>query len=173
MKTKCAITILLIAAIACVPARSHAQKLFFLFAHGVYNVPVDNYFNHNYNYGLGVEGGAAIGTGRTFLVVTTGYTSFQSVSGNSLGNVSYVPIKAGLRHYLLVGKILFFNVDAGVAHISDHAVKTSRFSGDVGLGVKLGPVEVIANYDGYARPGGETTGYSSWIGIKAGFRIGL
>ncbi|MBS1596849.1 MAG: hypothetical protein JST75_01385 [Bacteroidetes bacterium] len=153
--------------------QTHAQKLFFLFAHGQYALPADSYFKHNYNYGLGVEGGAGIGTSRTFLVATVGYTSFKSVSGNSFGNTSYVPIKGGIRHYLLVGKILFIQVDGGVGMIKNNFVNSSRFSGDAGLGVKLGPFEVIADYDGFTRGSAENSGYSSWIGIKAGFRFGM
>lgn len=157
----------------CFTNRVHAQKVFFLFGHGVYALPADSYFKHNYNYGLGVEGGAAIGTGRTFLVGTVGYSSFSSVSGNSYGNASFVPLKGGIRHYLLVGKILFLHADGGVAFIKNNLVNSSRFSGDVGVGVKLGPIEVLADYDGFTRSSSENSGYSSWFGIKAGFRFGL
>ena len=122
---------------------------------------------------MGVEGGAGIGTGRTFLIATVGYTSFRSVSGNSFGNTSYIPLKAGIRHYLIVGKILFIHADGGAGIIKNNIVNSSRFSGDIGLGVKLGPVEVLADYDGFTRSSSENSGYSSWIGIKAGFRFGL
>jgi len=159
--------------VTAVTSNLQAQKLFFLFGHGLYAAPVDSYFKHNYNYGWGVEGGAGIGTGRTFLVGTIGYTSFSNVSGNSIGTTSYVPLKGGIRHYLLVGKILFIHADAGVGIIKNNITNGSRFSGDVGVGVKLGPVEVLADYDGYSRSSAETSGYSSWIGIKAGFRFGL
>jgi len=155
------------------PSKLSAQKLFFLFAHGQYAAPVDSYFKHNYNYGAGVEGGAGIGTGRTFLVATFGYTSFKSVSESSYGNTSYVPIKGGIRHYILVAKILFIQADAGVGIIKNEIVNSSRFSGDIGAGVTLGPFEIIVNYDGFSRTSAENTGYSSWIGIKAGMRIGL
>jgi hypothetical protein len=157
----------------CFHGRAAAQRLFFLFAHGVYCAPVDTYFKHNYNYGGGVEAGAAFGTGRTFLLGTIGYTSFRTASGNKNGNIDFVPIKAGLRHYLLVGKLLFFQVDAGVAHVQNSLVYGSRFTGDLGLGMRLGAFEVLAVYDGYARSGEENAGYSSWFGLKAGFRLGL
>jgi hypothetical protein len=79
------------------PASSSAQRLVFLFGHLQYAIPVDNYFKNNYDHGLGVEGGVAIGTGRTFLVGTIGYTSFSNTAKNSTyGTTSYVPIKAGL-----------------------------------------------------------------------------
>lgn len=153
--------------------RLQAQKLFFLFGHGTYAAPVDSYFKNNYSYGFGVEGGAGIGTGRTFFVGTIGYTHFNAKSGNTFGNTSYVPVKGGIRHYLLVGKLLFIHADAGVGFIKNEKIDGSRFTGDVGLGVKLGPFEVLADYDGFTRGSAETSGYSSWIGIKAGFRFGL
>jgi hypothetical protein len=172
-KNLCLFFLLSIPAIFFSSNKLQAQKLFFLFAHGQYALPIDSYFKHNYNYGLGVEGGAGIGTGRTFFVGTVGYTSFTSVSGNGYGNSSYVPIKGGIRHYLLVGKILFIHADGGVAFIKNNIVNSSRFSGDIGVGVKLGPIEVLADYDGFTRSSAENSGYSSWIGIKAGFRFGL
>ncbi|HTQ27551.1 MAG TPA: hypothetical protein VMI35_05455 [Puia sp.] len=155
------------------PGRISAQKLVFLFAHGLYAMPSDSYFKHNFNNGYGVEGGAGIGLGSTFFIGTIGYSSFGSTSQSSLGNTSYTPIKGGLRQYILVGKIIFLQVDAGVAHVKNEVVNGSRFSGDLGLGVKLGPFEVMASYDGFARSDGEPSGYSSWIGIKAGARLGL
>jgi hypothetical protein len=39
--------------------------------------------------------------------------------------------------------------------------------------VKLGAFEMLAVYDGYARSGEQNAGYSSWFGLKAGFRLGL
>lgn len=155
------------------PSQLNAQKLIFLFAHGQYAAPVDSYFKHNYNYGAGVEGGVGFGTGRTFLVATFGYTSFKSGSENAYGNTSFVPIKGGIRHYILVAKILFLQADAGVGIIKNDAISSSRFSGDIGAGVTLGPFEIIVNYDGFSRTSAENTGYSSWIGIKAGMRFGL
>lgn len=173
MKKNTLVALLLVFSFIISPRHLQAQKLFFLFAHGLYATPVDSYFKNNYNYGLGIEGGAGVGTGNTFLVGTIGYTFFSNASGSKYGNTFYYPIKVGLRHYLLVGKILFFNVDAGVGYIKNNIVNSSRFTGDIGLGVKLGPVEVMGDYDGFTRTSGENSGYSSWIGIKAGVRFGL
>ena len=153
--------------------KAYSQKLVFLFGHVIYGIPVDNYFKNNYNYGAGVEGGVGIGTGRTFLTGTIGYSSFITPSSNHYGNTSYVPIKGGLRHYLFVGKILFINVDAGAGLIKNSIVNYTSFSGDLGIGVKLGPTEIIAQYNGFTRSGFENSGYSSWIEIKAGMRFGL
>lgn len=157
----------------CISKPLHAQKLVFLFGHVLYAVPVDQRFEKNYSYGLGVEGGIGLGTGRTFIVGTVGYSSFTAFSSNPYGKLSYVPIKIGIRRYLLVGKLLFINVDAGVGILQNGLYNGSRFSGDIGLGVKLGPFEVMADYDGFAKSSIEGSGYSSWIGIKAGMTFGF
>jgi len=151
----------------------HAQKLIFLFGHALYAAPVDNYFKHNYNSGLGVEGGLGLGSGKTFFIATLGYTAFSSSSSNSNGQLTYVPFKIGIRHYILPGKLLFIKADAGLGYVKNYLFNTSSFSADLGVGVKLGHFEVMADYDGFTRPGAETSGYSSWIGLKAGFEFGL
>jgi len=150
-----------------------AQRLIFFFGHVIYSAPVDTYFSHNYSSGIGVEGGLGLGTNRTFLMGTIGYSSFSAYDENPYGKLSFVPIKVGIRHYLLVGKILFVNADGGLAVVQNGLYKGSRFSGDIGVGVKLGPFEIMADYDGYANSPSETTGYSSWIGLKAGMTLGL
>jgi hypothetical protein len=152
---------------------SYGQQLIFIFAHAQYANPLDSYFNRNYGYGIGFEAGAGIGFDRTFLMGTAGYSSFSANSTNPYGQLTYVPLKIGIRHYLLIGKILFIQADAGVGHVQNDQINGSRFSGDVGLGVKLGPFEVIADYDGFTRSEPESSGYSSWLGIKAGIRFGL
>ena len=153
--------------------QGRAQKLIFLFGHVVYSAPVDTYFAHNYSCGIGVEGGLGFGTNRTFLMGTIGYSNFSAYSENPYGKLSFIPVKVGIRHYLLVGKLLFLNADAGVGILKNGLYNGSRFSADIGLGVKLGPFEVMADYDGYSNSSSETSGYSSWIGIKAGMTFGF
>lgn len=147
-----------------------AQQAFFLFGHGVYNMPSDKNFKNNYNAGVGVEGGAAIGWNKTFIVGTIGYSNFGNESGVAGGNISFVPYKIGLRQYIF-SKLLYIHGDLGAATISNDDYKESRFSGDIGVGVKLGSFEAQLDYDGFTRS--EPSGYASWIGIKAGFAIGL
>jgi len=150
-----------------------AQHLVFIFVHPQYAAPVDKDFKNNYSFGLGAEGGIGIGTGRTFFVGTFGYTSFNARSGKGIDNISYVPLKIGFRHYLLIGKVLFINADAGIATITDRGSHDSqtRFTADIGPGVKLGPFEAIVNYDGFTRS--DPSGYASWLAFKLGWRIGL
>jgi hypothetical protein len=153
-----------------------AQHLVFIFAHPVYESPLDKDFKNNYSFGLGAEGGIGIGTGRTFFVGTIGYSFFNATSAGTdkgMGNLTYVPVKIGFRHYILVGKLLFINADAGVATITDRSThsSSSRFTADIGPGIKLGPFEAIINYDGFARS--DPSGHASWLAFKFGWRIGL
>jgi hypothetical protein len=154
-------------------SRVQAQKLFFAFAHGQYASPVQSSFKNDYNYGAGVEGGLGIGFGsKTFLTGTVGYTVFNSPS-KEVGNITYVPMKVGLRRYLLPGNLLFIHADAGVGKIKDKTNNSnySSFTADVGAGAKLGPFEIGVAYDGFKRQG--SSGYASWVAFKAGWRFGL
>jgi hypothetical protein len=151
---------------------AQAQKLFFVFAHGQYASPLQASFKNDYNFGLGAEAGAGIGFGsKTFLTGTVGYTVFDA-RVKDLKNITFVPMKLGFRRYFLPANLLFIHADAGVAHIKDKTNNAaySRFSGDVGAGVKLGPFEVGVAYDGFAK---EEAGYASWLAFKAGWRFGL
>jgi hypothetical protein len=152
---------------------AQAQKLFFVFAHGQYATPVQTSFKNDYNFGLGAEAGVGIGFGtKTFLTGTVGYTVFDAKS-KELSNITYVPMKVGLRRYFLPANLIFIHADAGVGHIKDKTDNSSysRFTADVGAGVKLGPLEVGVAYDGFSRSG--SSGYASWLAFKAGWRLGL
>jgi len=150
-----------------------AQRLFFIYAHGLYASPVDKNFKNGYNSGPGIEGGAAIGWGKTFIVGTVGYTSFSDKDNNTTGSTKYVPVKLGLRQYIFLKKI-YVHGDLGIGRIKNNLYNNqSRFSGDVGVGAKLAGFEVQLDYDGFTRKSPEPSGYSSWIGVKAGFNFGL
>jgi hypothetical protein len=106
---KCGIRSLLVIAVMLVTGVSsgvQAQKLFFLFAHGQYATPVQNSFKNDYNYGVGADAGVGIGTGKTKLVGTVGYMVFDAKSGE-VGNITYVPMKVGIRRYFFPALIYF------------------------------------------------------------------
>lgn len=149
-----------------------AQKLFFLYAHGVYANPVDKNFKDGYHAGLGVEAGAAIGWNKTFIVGTAGYTSFSDKDNNATGNISYAPVKIGIRQYVF-SKFIYVHGDLGIGKIKNDVLDDTRLSGNIGAGVKLAGFEVQLDYDGFIRKSPEASGYASWIGIKAGFNLGL
>src|SRR4051812_35428712 len=94
-----------------------AQRLVFLFGHAVYSVPAGGVFKDNYKYGAGAEAGVGVGLlGKTFFTGTVGYTSFRHSNANPTGNISFVPIKAGVRRYLFA-KMIFIHGDLGVGLI--------------------------------------------------------
>lgn len=157
--------VLLILCLVSLVSASSAQRVFLGFVHGEYAEPT----HASYSYGLGLEAGAALGWGKTFLTGTVGYTWVNTKSSANAANFRYNPYKLGLRRYLL-GKTLFLVADAGMAGVKfsgdDHS--TSRFTGDLGVGVKLIGVEAIAEYTTVA---GSGTG--GWFSLKAGFTLGL
>jgi hypothetical protein len=151
---------------------AQAQKVFFVFAHGQYASPMQAHFKNDYNFGLGGEAGAGINLGKkTFLTGTVGYTVFNAPS-KEIRDLTYVPMKLGVRKYFLPTNLLFIHADAGVANIKDKTTNSSssRFTGDVGAGVKLGLFELGLAFDGFSRAG---AGYASWVAFKAGWRFGL
>ena len=151
---------------------AQAQKVFFVFAHGQYASPVQASFKNDYNFGVGAEAGGGINLGKkTFLTGTVGYTVFNAPS-KEIGNTIYIPMKLGVRKYFLPTNLLFVHADAGVANIKDKTnnSSSSRFSGDVGAGVKLGLFELGLAFDGFSR---ENAGYASWLAFKAGWHFGL
>ncbi|MEP6847060.1 MAG: hypothetical protein ABI861_13700 [Panacibacter sp.] len=149
-----------------------AQKLFFVYAHGLYANPADKNFKTGYHTGLGVEGGAAIGWNKTFVVGTIGCTSFFNKDNNTTGKTTFVPFKVGLRQYIF-SKFVYLHGDVGVGKIKNNLYDDSRFSGDIGAGIKLAGFELQLDYDGFARKSPEPSGYASWIAVKAGFNMGL
>ena len=148
-----------------------AQKLVFLFGHGVYATPLTTDFKNGYNAGLGAEGGVGIGWNKTFIIGTIGYTSFSNKSGNSAGNISIIPLKAGVRQYIL-GKLLYIHGDVGFASVKNKiADAEGKFCSDIGAGVKLAGFEIQLDYDGFNRS--NPSGFVSSLALKAGFALGL
>lgn len=146
-----------------------AQKLFFVFLHGQYLTPTDKDFKNGYNFGAGAEGGAGVGLGKTFITGTVGYSVFDAKEGS---NLTMVPMKLGLRHYFLPMNLIYIHADAGVAKLKVKGSDSfSRFTGDVGAGVKLGPLEAGLAYEGFSKK--DPDGGASWLAVKVGWRIGL
>jgi hypothetical protein len=148
----------------------NAQHLILLFGHGIYATPTDKNFKTGYNTGLGAEAGGGVGWNKTFIVGTIGYSHFFKEGENSAGDVNIVPLKAGLRQYVF-SKLIYIHGDLGVDKIKNKISSDSRFSADIGAGIKLPFFELQVDYDGYTRD--NPSGFASWIGFKAGFSFGL
>lgn len=153
------------------PQQVNAQRLVFLFGHLGYNIPVENTFKGNYSYGVGAEAGAGLGWNKTFIIGTVGINYFNGTENNPLGNALVYPVKLGMRQYL-VERLLYFHIDAGVENVKYEGTSANTcFSADAGIGATLLGLELQLDIDGFNRP--YSSGNSSWIGIKAGYRIGL
>lgn len=164
------ICMLLVAAFVFQCKNLYAQHVGFIFGHALYAGPLDKNFSNGYNSGLGAEAGGGIGWNKTFIVGTIGYSNFFHKSGNEAGDLKYIPVKAGLRQYIFL-KNLYLHGDVGIANIKNKAGSQSRFSGDIGAGVKFMHFEVQVDYDGFTRS--NPSGYASWFAVKAGLEFGL
>lgn len=166
--------LLLVLVIVSFANRADSQRLFFLFAHGIYSVPANNDMTNNYRFGAGGEIGVGVGMKKTFVTGTVGYSAFSSKSSatyNIKNNLNYAPIRVGLRHYVF-GKLVYLKGDLGLANVKMQSGSgSSKFTSSLGAGVKFGGIELETDYEGVKIPNTNTTG--SWFGLKAGFYIGL
>lgn len=158
----------------------HAQRLFTIFVNGMYNAPSGSTFSNAYNGGAGVEAGAGIGWGRTFLTGTLGYNWFHAKGSyknivTDAGNLTTTPVKLGIRQYLF-GRILFIKADGGVAFTDNKHDNGSKFIADAGIGVKLAGLNLGIDHNwlnfGLGSPCTDKK-WISWVGFKAGWSFGL
>lgn len=158
-----------------IPGKASGQKLAFIFIHGVGATPIDQSSQNYYTGGFGGEAGFGLGGNKTFFTGSIGYTSFN---GKGLvKNETYIPVKIGVRQYLPL-KLVFIDANAGIGMVSNSqpTIATpnpsgARFAADLGAGIKLGNLELAANFDTFKEPNPD--GWSGWIVFKAGFRIGI
>ena len=151
-------------------SKLNAQHVGFIFGHALYASPVDKNFKNNYSTGIGVEAGGGIGLNKTFIVGTVGFSNFFHKDNNEAGDLTYIPLKVGLRQYILM-KTIYLHGDVGLGKVKSDAIDEGRFSGDIGAGVKFAHLEIQVDYDGFTRK--DPSGYASWIGLKAGLEFGL
>ncbi len=151
-----------------------AQTPISIFVHGLTVIPVDNSSQNRYSAGLGAEAGIQYGKKSTFVTGTVGYTNFfaktLTVAGvTNLGSLTYIPIRAGVRQNLAA--LFYIHGDAGIGFLSykDTSFTDSRFSFDAGAGIHFSDFEVELAGDAFKEI--KPDGWSSWFGIKAGWRI--
>ncbi len=159
---------------SCVINEVKAQKLIFLYGHGLFATPLDESSKARYSSGFGADAGVGIGMKKTFFVGSIGYTSFNA-KGNFLGVIgnheSYIPVKVGIRQYLPL-KIIYVDGNLGVGFVkNDVDGSNSRFAFDLGAGVKFGGFDAGINWDSFKEI--KPSGWSSWIAFKAGYQIGF
>lgn len=137
--------------------------------------PQGDAFAKAYNQGNGIEVGGGIGLGKTMLIGSTGYIQYQAATSNALGDLKVVPIKVGIRRYL-IGK-LFVNgqIGAAIESYSKNSVSGTKFLYEVGAGVKIiHLIEVGVAYTGYSAAAAAPYDikYNSLL-FKVGFSVKL
>lgn len=116
------------------------------FANGTYAFPQGSNFTNGYDNGLGFEVGA--GFGKSMIIASTGDVTYKTKA--SKGNdLQVVPIKLGLRRYLMFG--IFVNGNVGIAKETQGSSINSAFLYEAGAGIKfLKVIELGAAYTGYS-----------------------
>lgn len=131
-------------------------------------------FTKNFGSGSGLEIGGGIGIGKTMIIGSAGYINYLAATNNTtFGDLNVIPIKLGLRRYL-VGK-LFLNGQIGTAieNYSKNSTTGSKFLYEIGAGVKIiHLLEVGVAYTGYQSAIIPTINYNSLL-FKVGFSVKL
>ncbi len=141
-----------------------------IFVHALYASALDKNSQAAYNGGLGANGGVTIGTSRTRLVGTIGYTNFFGASG--VPDEHYIPLKLGVRKYLpLTLHKIFLQGDLGAGFLSnkDAGNTDTRFAADIGAGVHLAGLDAALVFDGIDTP----HNWSTWVNFELGFNLGF
>jgi len=112
-----------------------------------YAQPVGD-FKKGFKYGFGGDVYGGVGWGKTYLLATLGYRGFIEDVSTNANTLSYVPVKLGVRQYLLLKKI-YIQANAGVANISGGGESSSAFTYDLGAGLKFAGFEIAAFYDSF------------------------
>ena len=172
------IQILLIVIIAAnVPSKIFAQLPKALaFGNFTYADPLGT-LSSSYKNGIGFEVGGGIGFGRTLLYASTGYINYNG-KNSSIGSIKIVPVKLGIRRYLLFG--LFLNGAIGIANQTlqvpinysgnFNTVNNSGFLYEFGAGLKVFKlIEIGAAYTGWNNNGSNLNA----LLLKAGLAIKL
>ncbi len=140
-------------------------------------VPQGDDFTKAYGQGAGGEIGGGIGFGKTMLIGSLGYINYAAANANVniLGDLKVIPIKVGIRRYL-VGK-LFVNgqIGAAVESYTKSSATGTKFLYEVGAGVKIiHLIEVGLAYTGYpaAAAAPYDIKYNSLL-FKVGFSVKL
>lgn len=148
-----------------------SQKLFFVYANGMYNKPTGSFKSSDYNYGLGGELGGGIGLlGKTFLTGSVAYNSFNNTE-KGVSNLKVTPVKFGIRQYLFA-KMLFAKIDAGVASVKGDGDSQSKFTAGAGVGAKFVGLNVGIDYN-TVHLGQEGANWIGWFAFKVGYSFGF
>jgi hypothetical protein len=143
-----------------------------VFGNLAYADPAGNGLNANYRAGVAGEFGGGLGLGKTIFTGSIGYQLFSSRPGVAAGNLRIVPVKVGVRRYL-VGSI-FLQANGGLATQSyaHSGTKGASFVYELGGGLKiLKLLEVQLTTNSWKQPT-STVRSNAWF-LKAGWSLRL
>lgn len=143
-----------------------------VFGNLAYASPAGSGLDANYSAGVAGEFGGGLGFGKTIFTGSIGYQLFSSRPGVAAGNLRIVPIKLGVRRYLL-GSI-FLQVHGGIATQSyaHSGTRGSSFVYELGGGWKLlKMLEVQLTTNSWKQPASFSRS-NAWL-LKAGWSLRL
>lgn len=143
-----------------------------VFGNIAYASPSNNGLDQNYKGGVAGEFGAGVGLGKTIFTGSIGYQLYSSRSGVTAGNLRIVPIKAGVRRYL-IGSV-FLQANGGIAFqtYANANNSGSSFVYELGGGLKLMKLlELQLTTNNWKQP--NASGRSNALLFKAGWSIRL
>ncbi|MDQ6812647.1 MAG: hypothetical protein M3040_02735 [Bacteroidota bacterium] len=133
----------------------------------IYATPHGNFANA-YAFGIGCELVGGIGVGSTYFIGSIGNMWYKATGNNSLGNLTTVPVKVGLKRYFLL-KRFFINGDVGIATFKINNTSSSAFTAGFGAGIKLLGLEAALYYNTFKN----NIGYSkAWYSNNTQAKIG-
>lgn len=143
-----------------------------VFGNLAYASPAGSGLDQNYRAGVAGEFGGGLGLGKTIFTGSIGYQLFSSRPGVTAGNLRIVPVKVGVRRYLL-GSI-FLQAHGGIATQSYaySGTKGSSFVYELGGGLKLlKMLEIQLTTNSWKQPASFNRS-NAWF-LKAGWSLRL
>ncbi len=143
-----------------------------LIANANYATPANDAFTDVNKAGLGVEAGAGLGYGSTMFMATLGYQRFGASTTNLAGDLNVTSIKAGLRQYILLGRLfLLGNIGTAIQSYSGISTKGSNLIYEFGGGFRLLGLELQLSKSYWQQP--INTPASNAFNVKVGFSFKL
>jgi len=164
----------IIAMVFCVEAQAQLLKRprALVFGNLAYASPSGSGLDANYRAGVAGEFGGGLGLGKTIFTASVGYQVYSSRPGVTVGNLRVIPLKFGVRRYLL-GSI-FLQGHGGIATQSytSSGTKGSSFVYELGGGLKiLKLLEVQLTTNSWKQPASFNRS-NAWM-LKAGWSLRL
>lgn len=160
-----------------VQAQDNNEGKLSMYVHGTFGVPLDKSTTNAYTGAFGVQTGVLYRVANmTHIGGMTGYSNFPGKTGNILGSLYYIPVKASVRQYLpILNNKVFGQANVGAAFIGlpDADASDTKFGFDLYGGMQfLGNFEAAIGFDAFQEIV-DKKGWTSQFMLKIGYRFGL